>query len=256
MKIECKNIQEQIPCFIAGTLSEQESKNVQSHIEACPVCRDYKEAMQRDDRLLIDYADSMRLSIARMEREVRSAIESTQPVRGRQQLSDVILHFMESKFTRFAAAAVLIIALSFVAGLAWGSRHNSERIRASLEASLKHDLQSAIADSAASIREGLRDEYQKDLNNYAVQTMAATNQLLSQLVTAIITSRSQDMEGIAATLGQIEVNRLRENNELRKDLVTFASYTDERLSQTQEKMAELWDYTRLGDNQENSDNGF
>ena len=86
--------------------------------------------------------------------------------------------------------------------------------------------------------------------------MAATNQLLSQLVTAIVTSRSQDMEGIAATLGQIEANRLRENNELRKDLVTFASYTDERLSQTQEKMAELWDYTRPRDNQENSDNGF
>ena len=255
MKIECKNIQEQIPCFIAGTLSQQESKNVQSHIEACPVCREYKEAMQRDDRLLIDYADSMRLSIARMEREVRSAIES-KPVHHRPQLSDVILHFMESKFTRFAAAAVLIIALSFVAGLAWGSRHNSERIRASLEASLKHDLQSAIADSAASIREGLRDEYQKDLNNYAIQNMAATNQLLSQLVTAIVTSRSQDMEGIAATLGQIEANRLRENNELRKDLVTFASYTDERLSQTQEKMAELWDYARPSDNQENSDNGF
>jgi predicted anti-sigma-YlaC factor YlaD len=259
MKIECKNIQEQMPRFIAGTLSEQESKNVQSHIEACSVCRKYKEAMQRDDRLLCDYAESMRPRIARMEREVKTAIEAASVPR-RLQFTDVFLHFMESKLTKLAAAAVLIIAASFSLGFAWGSRHDSERIRASLEVSLKQDLKSAVADSIASMREELRSEYQQELNRYAIQTMAAsnaaTNQLLSQLVAATNQSRSQELEGIIAVLGQIEANRLRENNELRKDLVTFASYTDQRLSQTQEKMAELWDYTRPGDNQENSNNNF
>jgi anti-sigma factor RsiW len=255
MKIECKIIQEQIPSFIAGTLSQQETENIQSHIKACPQCREYVEAMQRDDRLLIDYAESMRPRIAQMEQEVRSAIESA-PVRHRPQLSEVILHFMGSKFTRLTAAAVLIIALSFLAGLVRGSQHKSEQIRASLEASLKQNLQSAVS----SMREELRDEYRQELNRYAIQTLAAsnatTNQLLSQLVAAINQSRSQELEDILAALGQVEANRLRENNELRKDLVTFASYTDERLSQTQEKMAELWDYTRPGDNQENSNNNF
>lgn len=253
MKIECKKIQEQMPCFIAGTLSQQESQNIQSHIEGCPVCRNYKEAMQRDDQLLSDYAESMRPRIARMEREVRTAIEAAS-VRRQRQFSDVFLHFMESKFARLAAAAVLIIAVSFSAGLVIGSRRNSERIRAHLEASLKQDLQSAVTDSIALMEEELRDEYRQELNRYAIQTMvasnAATNQLLSQLVAAINQSRSQELEGIVAAMGQIEANRLRENDELRKDLVTFASYTDERLS----KMAELWDYTRPGDNQENTNN--
>lgn len=258
MKIECKYIQEQMPSFIAGTLPEQKLKNVQTHIEGCSACRRYKEAMQRDDRLLIDYAESMRPQIARLEQEVRSAIEA-ESVRHQPKFSNLILRFMDSKFIRFAAA-VLIIFVGFYTGLVLGSQHKTEKMRASLEASLKQDLHSAVAESIASTEEELRDEYRQELNRYAMQTIAAsnaaTNQLLSQLVAAINQSRSQELEDILTALGQIETNRLRENNELRKDLVTFASYTDERLTQTQEKMAELWNYTRPGDKQENSGNDF
>jgi multimeric flavodoxin WrbA len=251
MKIECKDIQEQMPSFIAGTLPEQKLKNVQTHIEGCTVCRKYKEEMQRDDQLLIDYADSMRPRIARIEQEVRSAIESA-PVRHRPQMSDVILHFMESKFARLAAAAVLVIAASFSVGLALGSRHNSQSIRASVQASLKQELQSEMAESLSFMKEELRNEYEQELNRYAILTMAASNAATNQLLSQLAQSRSQEMESIVTALGQIEANRLRENNELRKDLVSFASYTDQRLS----KIAELWDYTRPGDNQENSKNDF
>jgi hypothetical protein len=250
MKNDCEKIREQIPAFMASVLSAQEAQTVQSHIDSCAACRQYLEAMQHDDLLLTDFAKSMQPAVGRLEQAVKAAIE-TATIRRSPRYVEILAGIVASRTARFAAAAMLLISVGFLAGLAWGWRLNTEHLRNSLEASLKQELQSVMASSYAALKDELRDEYRQDLNLYAVQTLAAsnvaTNQLLSELVAAINTSRAREQEGILAALGQVEANRIRENNELRKDLATFASYTGDNLSQTRQEMAELWAYTRPGD---------
>jgi hypothetical protein len=250
MKNDCEKIQEQIADFMAGVLSAQEAQTVQSHIDGCAACKRYLEAMQRDGLLLDDFAESMQPAVGRVEQAVKAAIE-TATIRRSSRCIETLTRIVASRVARFAVATVLLISVGFSAGLAWGWRLNTEHLRNSLEASLKQELQSVVASSYAALEDKLRDEYRQDLNRYAIQTLAAsnavTNQLLTELIATIDTSRAQDLRRIAAVMEQMELNRMRDSGELRDSFATFASYTDNELTRTRSEMAELLSYTRPGD---------
>lgn len=250
MKNDCKKIQEQIADFMAGVLSAQEAQAVQSHIDGCAACRGYLEAMQRDDLLLADFAKSMQPAVGRVEQAVKAALENA-TIRRSSRRIEMLSRIAASRVVRFAAAVVLLISVGFSAGLAWGWRLNAKHLRNSVEASLKQELQSVVASSYAALEDKLRDEYRQDLNRYAIQTLAAsnavTNQLLTELIATIDTSRARDLRRIATAMEQMELNRMRDSGELRDSFATFASYTDSELTRTRREMAELLSYNRPAD---------
>lgn len=170
---------------------------------------------------------------------------------------------IRSKITRFAAAAVLLIVVGYFFGRFSASRSlDAEQLHA-LETSLKSSLgpairqqlledfdrrlQPALASNYIQLKDELNQQFQHELNEFAVQTLAAsstvTNQLLTELIQAINTAQMQERRWVATALEQIELNRLQDNTQLRNDLAGFAVQTTDELHRTKQDVAKWIAYS-------------
>ncbi len=161
----------------------------------------------------------------------------------------------KSPITKFAAAAVLLIAVGYATGrLSAPEPLDVEELKAALEISLKSSLeaairqdlfeqmnerwQSAFAAGCAQIKEELQRQVRRDLTEFAAQTLAAsgtlTNQRLMELIQLIEAARMQDRKRIEAALEQIELNRLQDKTRFGNSLVTLAAQTNELLGTKQD----------------------
>ena len=110
MKNSCENIQQQIPGLITGTLPAEKTAELRHHIDQCPNCSKYLEALQADDKLLGDFAEAMQPTLARLEKNIIDSL-------GRGELSKkghtipIWRTIMKSRITKIAAAAVIIAAV-------------------------------------------------------------------------------------------------------------------------------------------------
>jgi hypothetical protein len=172
---------------------------------------------------------------------------------------------------KIAAAAVLLIAAGYATGrLAAPQPPDMEQIRAAIEPTIrqrlldetKQYLQLTLANGYIRIQDELRQQYRQDLNRFAMQTLAAsnavTNELLTELIESINTTKTQDLRRIAAALEQMELNRLYDKTQLVSGLETLAYQTEDELQRTKQDMAHLLSYTQPGfsipDEIKNSDN--
>jgi len=106
----CQNIQEQIPELITGTLPTEKVAELERHIDSCPACREYLEALQGDDKLLSGLAGVMRPSIARVENNVIDALEHRKPKKSVHTIS-VWRMIMKSRIIKFGSAAAIIFCV-------------------------------------------------------------------------------------------------------------------------------------------------
>ncbi len=255
MKDVCRQIQEQIPLYIDGSLSEQQEQVVRDHVSQCGHCSDYLRAIEQDDKLLGSFVSSMRPNIGQVEKKVIAEIGH----RPRQCTARAMGILKGSRFLRYAAVAAVFVAVGFLVGRISTTRSvDIDQLRDELKVSLaseikeevseqlRDDLQTAFVAGFGQVREALREEYRQDLNRYAIETLAAsnaaTNQLLTELIATIDTSRARDLRTIASAMEQMELNRMKDSSELRDSFATFASYTGNELNE----MAELLSYTRPG----------
>jgi len=159
--------------------------------------------------------------------------------------------------TKVAAAAALLIIASYAAGRLSAPRPpDIEQLQAALEPAIRDQivdeikpyLQLGLANCYVRLKDDLSQQYRRDLNQYAAQTLAAsgaaTNQLLQELIESINTAQTQDRQLFAATIEQIESNRLRDNAQLSTALVSFAAQTEDELLRTKQDMAQLLSYTQ------------
>ncbi len=77
MTRECENIREQIGDYIEGMLSGELSKALNEHLEQCPDCREYFDALVADDKLLSGFAQAMLPELNRLENAVMEKLDST-----------------------------------------------------------------------------------------------------------------------------------------------------------------------------------
>lgn len=172
----------------------------------------------------------------------------------------------QSRIPKLAAAAVLLIALGYGIALLTAPReldadqlHALETslksslepvIRQSLREELSRDWQLALAASYVQLRDELSGRFRRDLNEFAMQTLAAsstvTNQHLADLIEAINAAQTQDRQWVVAALEQIESNRLRDSTQLSNALVSFAVQTEDELMRTRQEMAQFLTYSRPG----------
>jgi len=106
----CRNIQEQILELITGTLSAEKAAELQRHISSCPACRKYLQVMQADDKLLGGFAEAMQPTVARLEGNVIDAL-GCRPLDKTVHTIPIWRKIIKSRITKFAAAAVIIIAV-------------------------------------------------------------------------------------------------------------------------------------------------
>jgi anti-sigma factor RsiW len=65
MEKTCRIIQEQIAELVTGSLPVDKAAKLQRHINQCPACSKYLQALKADDKLLGDFADAMMYNRAR-----------------------------------------------------------------------------------------------------------------------------------------------------------------------------------------------
>jgi hypothetical protein len=159
-------------------------------------------------------------------------------------------NIFKSPITKFAAAAVLLIAAGYATGrLSAPEPLDVEELQAALKSSLKASLepairqdlivqlnekwQSAFEANSAQLKEELHEQVRRDLTEFAAQTLAAsgtlTNQRLIELIQLIEAARIRERQQVAAALEQIE----REKIQLRNGLLAVAAQTNELLGTKQ-----------------------
>ena len=159
-------------------------------------------------------------------------------------------NIFKSPITKFAAAAVLLIAAGYATGrLSAPQPLDVEELKAALETSLKASLepairqdliaqlnkqwQSAFAVNSAQLKEELHQQVRRDLTEFAAQTLAAsgtlTNQRLMELIRLIEAARIRERQQVAAALQQIEQEKI----QLRNGLLAVAAQTNELMGTKQ-----------------------
>ncbi len=171
--------------------------------------------------------------------------------KSRQRASTKIWrNIFKSPITKFAAAAVLLIAVGYATGRVSAPQPlDVEELQATLESSLRSSLepairqdlivqlneqwQSAFAANSAQLKEELHQQVRRDLTEFAAQTLAAsgtmTNQRLIELIRLIEAARRREREQVAAALEQIEFNR----QQLENGLLAVAAQTNELIGTKQ-----------------------
>ena len=66
MENSCQKNEEQILELIAGTLPAEQATQLNAHIESCPNCKSYLQALQADDKLLGEFTESMQPRLAQL----------------------------------------------------------------------------------------------------------------------------------------------------------------------------------------------
>lgn len=165
--------------------------------------------------------------------------------KSRQRASTKIWrNIFKSPITKFAAAAVLLLAVGYATGrLSAPQPLDVEELKAALETSLKSSLepairqdlleqmnnrwQSAFAANYAQLKDELQRQVRRDLTEFAAQTLAAsgtlTNQRLMELIQLIEATRRRERQQIEAAFEQIEQEKIL----LRNGLLAVAAQTNE-----------------------------
>ncbi|MHC4529393.1 MAG: hypothetical protein ACYS29_16080 [Planctomycetota bacterium] len=166
-------------------------------------------------------------------------------------------------FAKLAAAAVFLVVASYAVGRLTVPRPpDVGQLHAALESSLRASLEPAIRDkvvdeldqrwqmalagSYAELRDEVTEQFRHDLGEFALRTLAAsgavTNQHLTQLVEAIGAAQTRERLWTAAALEQIELNRLRDKQQLVNGFETLAIQTGGELARTRKDMVRLLTY--------------
>lgn len=160
------------------------------------------------------------------------------------------------RFGKLAAAAILMITAGYAVGR-WSAPRSPdmEQIRAALEPTIRQSLlsetrqyvQSTLASGYVQVRDELSRQYREDLNKVAIQTLTAsnsiTNERLTELIESINKAQNYDRQWFAAALEQIELNRMRDRNQLSNAFATFAVQTEDELNKTKKDVAQVLSYT-------------
>lgn len=153
-------------------------------------------------------------------------------------------------FTKIAAVVALLVGAGYATGRLSAPRPpGMDEIQAALEPAirdkllveLKQYLQLGLANYYVQLKDDIGQQYRRDLNEFAVQTLAASNSvthhLLEELIESINAAQTQDRQWVTTALEQIELNRLRDTSQLSNALVNFAAQTEDELTRTRQDMA-------------------
>jgi hypothetical protein len=152
---------------------------------------------------------------------------------------------------KWAVAAVLLVIAGYAVGRFAGPGVDVDQLSATLTDSVRADLaqemtdqwRAELATSYVQLRDELNQQHQKDLNRFALQTLAAsntsTNQLLTELIQSINAAQAQDRQWVLAALDQVESNRLADTTRFKNGLQSLAVLTGNEFERTRQDMVQL-----------------
>jgi hypothetical protein len=95
--------------MVTGTLSQENARILNQHIEQCPDCRNYAKALKEEDLLLSKIFTNIDADMTNRQHRVLAAIESC-PLPKQNKPISIWRIIMKSKIIKLAVAAVIILA--------------------------------------------------------------------------------------------------------------------------------------------------
>ncbi|MHC4535223.1 MAG: anti-sigma factor family protein [Planctomycetota bacterium] len=243
MSKDCEKMQDKIVDYILGDLSQEDCDVLNEHIAVCSKCRQYMQILKAEKSLLREFAEKVDTGMKPREEIMAKAITSRN--QGKQiKLPLTCRTFLQSKISRLAVAAVLLIAVGYFAGWLLPPRSpDVQQLQAALETSLKSSLEQTIQKSLleqvsldrelalerhyARLKDELTRQLHQNISDFAVQTLAAsravTDRRLADLIQLIEAARTVDHYQIRMALERMESNRLQDKTYFGKGMVSLAA---------------------------------
>ena len=143
--------------------------------------------------------------------------------------------FILRRFGKLAVAAVLLVLAGYAGARFAGPAVDTNELR--------QQWRTELTASYVQLREELNQQHQKDLNSFAIQTLAisntTTNQLLTELIQSISDAQTHERRWVLAALDQIEMNRIQDKDQLRNGLLNLALQTTDEFERTRQDMVQL-----------------
>ena len=243
MSENCEKMQDKIVDYILGALSREECDVLNKHMTTCSKCSQYMQALKTEKSLLREFAEKVDMDEETRKEKMANAILSCN--QGKQIKLPLIWRiFVQSKITRLAVAAVVLVAVGYLAGMLLSPRPaDVKQLQTALETSLKSSLEQTIQKSLleqvgrdrelalerhyARIKDELTRQLHQNISDFAVQTLAAsraiTDRRLADLIQLIEAARTVDHYQIRKALEQMESNRLQDKTHYENGLVSLAT---------------------------------
>lgn len=104
----CKRTRDQLADLVTGSLPGEPAAHVRRHLDSCPACKAYFEALCSDDDLLAGFAHEMEAVVTRVERDVMRQLAQTTPAQATPTVR-TWSRLANRWFMKVAAAAVLVL---------------------------------------------------------------------------------------------------------------------------------------------------
>jgi outer membrane lipoprotein-sorting protein len=110
MNSACEKMQDRLADYILGILSREEIIAVDEHVDGCPTCNQYMQALQNEDRILAQLGKDLEATMmARQDRAIEVLDRSTPTAHGKAL--PIWRTIMNSRMTTLATAAAVVIAV-------------------------------------------------------------------------------------------------------------------------------------------------
>lgn len=125
MDSNCDMMRERIADLVTGILSEAQIQTVRQHLSECSACREYADALEREDQLLAGLFGEYDGSMKGWEDAVIDTV-SCVGTSGQGSIISAGGAIVRSLFSKHAAAAavIVVVTLYFIITLSWVSQIN------------------------------------------------------------------------------------------------------------------------------------
>ena len=110
MDNRCENIQNRLADDILGILGADDCGDVNKHVNQCPNCRRYKQALEEENRVLMEFGENVKETMKARQDKVIHALNNASQMTYKQKLP-LWRIIMKNNKTKFAAAVLLIAVL-------------------------------------------------------------------------------------------------------------------------------------------------
>lgn len=116
----CEKMQEKIADYVLGILSKQECDTLAEHLNSCPDCNRYAQALQNENSLLLQLGRNLDADMIIRQDKVIEALNHHSK-KTRTKVFSIGRIIMKSPITKLAAAAVIVVTALIVGSQIVGS---------------------------------------------------------------------------------------------------------------------------------------
>ncbi|MEJ2705546.1 MAG: hypothetical protein P8Z79_24155 [Sedimentisphaerales bacterium] len=109
----CEKVQEQLVDYILGILDACNYEKVNSHVIQCPHCRQYKQALEGENRILIQYGEEIKEHMTVRHKKAIEALNAQEQISHNSNLTLWRTIMGSGKF-KLTAAAVILVAVTII----------------------------------------------------------------------------------------------------------------------------------------------